>query len=82
MILHTGEAAAVSMCKKLQQTDPKLIHEKVSPSQTAQKVVSVLESKVRNGQSVLWIIYGTSMMRLDFPMAGTIYIIDDFEIGG
>ncbi|CAL1167134.1 unnamed protein product [Cladocopium goreaui] len=51
VILHTGEAAAVSMCQKLQQTDPKLIHEKVSPSETAKKVVSVLESKVRNGQN-------------------------------
>lgn len=47
VILHTGEAAAVSMCRKLQKTDPKLIHEQVSPSQTAQKVVSVLESKVQ-----------------------------------
>lgn len=51
VILHTGEDAAVSMCQKLQQTDPKLIHEKVSPSETAKKVVSVLESKVRNGQN-------------------------------
>ena len=47
VILHTGEAPCVSMCKKLQQTDPKLIHEKVSPSDTAKAVVAVLESKVQ-----------------------------------
>ena len=46
-ILHTGESSCVSMCQKLQKTDPKLIHEKVSPSQTAERVVSVLESKVQ-----------------------------------
>lgn len=47
VILHTGGASCVSMCNKLQKTDPKLIHEKVSPSQTAERVVSVLEGKVQ-----------------------------------
>ena len=47
VILHTGEAHAVSMCRKLEQTDPNLISEKVSPSETAKKVISVLEDKVQ-----------------------------------
>lgn len=47
VILHTGETAAVTMCKKLQETDPMLLHEKVSPEKTAERVISVLSNKVQ-----------------------------------
>jgi len=47
VVLHTGEAHAVSMCSRLQDTDPRLIHEKVNPLETAQKLVSVVESKLQ-----------------------------------
>ncbi|CAK8989815.1 unnamed protein product [Durusdinium trenchii] len=47
VILHTGEAHTVSMCRRLQDTDPRLIHEKVSPTETAEKLVSLIEAKLQ-----------------------------------
>lgn len=47
VVLHTGEAHAVSMCSRLQETDPRLLHEKVSPLETCQKLVSVVEAKLQ-----------------------------------
>ena len=46
-IFHTGEDHAVSMCEKLQEAEPGLIHEKVDPSETADKLVSVLKGKLQ-----------------------------------
>ncbi len=46
VILHTGSDACVSMCEKFQQVAPDLIHEKVSPSATADRMVGVLTSKL------------------------------------
>ena len=46
-IFHTGEAHAVSMCEKLQESEPDLIHEKVDPSETADKLVSVLKGQLQ-----------------------------------
>ena len=42
VVLHTGQGGAVSMCKKLQQTSPTLVQEKVTPSQTATRLVANL----------------------------------------
>ena len=47
VILHTGESDAETMCQKLAQTDPNLISYKVSASDTAKKVIAVLEDKVQ-----------------------------------
>lgn len=47
VILHTGSAGAVKMCQKLMQTAPDLIQEKVSPSETADKMVKVLDAKLQ-----------------------------------
>eukprot|EP00913_Durusdinium_trenchii_P001404 g1299.t1 len=46
-IFHTGEGPAVSMCEKLCASEPDLIHEKVDPSATAQKLVNLLEGKLK-----------------------------------
>ena len=46
-VFHTGTEAVIQMCKKLQQTSPELIHEKVTPNQTASRVVSLLEENMR-----------------------------------
>lgn len=46
-IFHTGEAHAVSMCEKLRESEPDLIHEKVDPSETADRLVSVLKGKLQ-----------------------------------
>eukprot|EP00438_Fugacium_kawagutii_P008623 Skav221656 [mRNA] locus=scaffold1750:151714:154804:+ [translate_table: standard] len=35
------------MCNRLQETDPRLIHETVNPAETAEKLVSVLEAKLQ-----------------------------------
>lgn len=45
VVLHTGEAHAVSMCSRLQETDPRLIHGKVTPAETGEKVLSVVEAQ-------------------------------------
>ena len=46
VILHTGSSGAVKMCQKLLQASPNLIHEKVSPSQTADRLVNAMNSKL------------------------------------
>ena len=46
-VFHTGTEAVIQMCEKLQQTSPELIHEKVTPNQTASRVVSLLEENMR-----------------------------------
>ena len=46
VILHTGNSGAVKMCQKLLQTSPTLISEKVSPSQTADRLVNAINTKL------------------------------------
>ena len=46
VILHTGNAGAVKMCQKLLQTSPTLIQEKVSPSETADRLVNAMNTKL------------------------------------
>ena len=46
VVLHTGSNSCVKMCEKFRQVAPDLIHEKVSPSATADRLVGVLTSKL------------------------------------
>ena len=46
VVLHTGSGYCVSMCEKFRKVAPGLIHEKVYPSQTADRLVGVLTSKL------------------------------------
>mmetsp|Transcript_27042 Transcript_27042/g.62970 ORF Transcript_27042/g.62970 Transcript_27042/m.62970 type:complete len:475 (+) Transcript_27042:42-1466(+) len=47
VIMHTGNAGVTKMCQKLRQTSPSLVHEKVSPSQTADRLVNTMNKKLQ-----------------------------------
>eukprot|EP00913_Durusdinium_trenchii_P016282 g15301.t1 len=45
--MHTGSSGATKMCQKLLQTSPTMIHEKVTPSQTADRLVTAMDKKLQ-----------------------------------
>lgn len=47
VIMHTGSSGATKMCQKLLQTSPTMIHEKVTPSQTADRLVTAMDKKLQ-----------------------------------
>eukprot|EP00438_Fugacium_kawagutii_P008839 Skav208539 [mRNA] locus=scaffold1216:204962:236269:+ [translate_table: standard] len=78
-IFHTGEAHTISMCEKLQETEPQLIHEKVDPSETSAKLVSVLKGKLQL-QPLCYLLKPLTLAPVEFKEPLDLAVAHDVEV--